>query len=519
MRRVRTFTRLAPILDEGKQLFLCRTRGEAVAARSSRVAISRSTYWAADAPALQHSVLLIPKEGRDDLARETIAPVAPIRSTALRTTRLTLRRPPQDAGGTLQAIGFQDLRGPRVSAQARPPQCAYTSFDALGLTAALAADERELDKAKDQLGDQYEFVDDFRVSIPRSVEPTDVAANRSRTALDRREWPEESGVPTAHAAGIRGAGVLVGVLDTGVDADHEEFQQQRIPYRYVPHLPQWGARDCRGFDTDGHGTHVCGILTGRSVGVVPEAQLYVASVIESETIDTSFRRVLYGLDWLLRQFARPENERSPAVLNLSLGFPATRPGVAGATWEQRLKLLRTILGILAQANVLPIVAIGNDGPNSFGYPGAFDEVLGVGAVDFDGRVAGFSGGGAVPGARTKPDLVGYGVSINSSLERDFEGRSVFKREQGTSMATPYVAGVASLYRSLFPKESVDKIKEVLFDAAQSLPYPGDRVGAGLARFRRSRSGGRNGHAAARANRKTAPKTTPRKRARLARRHE
>jgi subtilisin family serine protease len=358
-------------------------------------------------------------------------------------------------------------------------------------------DERELDDARHELGDQYEFVDDFPLSLPSRAGLGAMPANRSRMALDRREWPAESGVQPAHSAGVRGAGVLIGVLDTGVDADHEEFQQQRINYRYVslhPNSAEWPPRDCRGFDTDGHGTHVCGILGGQSVGVAPESQLYVASVIESETIFTSMTRTAHGLNWLFRQFARPDNEHVPAVLSMSLGFPAELPDVPSEQWQARLKLLRTLLQNLVQANVLPIVAIGNDGPNTFGFPGAFPEVVSVGAVDFDGRVADFSGGGTVPGGNTKPDLAGYGVGINSSLERDYDGRSVFKRQNGTSMATPYVAGIASLYRSLFPAESVDTIKEMMLNAAQALPYPATRVGAGLARFRQSNQGRRNGRA-------------------------
>src|SRR5262249_40781242 len=150
------------------------------------------------------------------------------------------------------------------------------------------------------------------------VQVDDVPANRSRTVLDRREWPEESGVQQAHDRGVRGASVLVGVLDTGVDADHSEFAGQRINFRYVslqPNSPYWPPRDCRGFDTSGHGTHVCGIVGGRSVGVAPESQLYVASVIESETIFTSLTRVAAGLNWLFRQFTRPDNEHLPAVLS------------------------------------------------------------------------------------------------------------------------------------------------------------------------------------------------------------
>ena len=83
--------------------------------------------------------------------------------------------------------------------------------------------------------------------------------NRGLSSLVNREWPEECGINPAHAQGIKGAGVMLGILDTGMDADHPEHQDRLIQFRYVslfPNSPQNPARDVRGFDPDGHGTHV-----------------------------------------------------------------------------------------------------------------------------------------------------------------------------------------------------------------------------------------------------------------------
>ena len=79
------------------------------------------------------------------------------------------------------------------------------------------------------------------------------------------------------------------------------------------------------------------------------------------------------------------------------------------------RLLRTVL----QANVLPIVAIGNDGVNQYSLPGGFDEVLAVGAVDANFNVAAFSGSTPMKEKPSKPDIFGFGVDIYSSLERDY----------------------------------------------------------------------------------------------------
>lgn len=278
---------------------------------------------------------------------------------------------------------------------------------------------------------------------------------------------------------------MIGVLDTGVDADHVEFDGKRINYRYVslfPHHPQFGSRDIRGFDLDGHGTHVCGIMCGQNIGIAPEAELFVASVIESETTLTSLIRVSAGLNWLLAQFSKPERQYRPAILNISLGFPSSSPGINPTDYQNRLNLMERLIRTLRKFNVLPVCAIGNDGPGNFGYPGAFDRVLGIGAVDFENKVASFSGGGIVGNSLVKPNLVGYGVGIYSSVERDYDGNSIYQRFNGTSMASPYVAGVGALYRCKYPGLNVDRIEELLIGNALVLSGQ-NNIGNGLAVFK------------------------------------
>ncbi|MEG4374876.1 S8 family serine peptidase [Microcoleus sp. M2_C5] len=304
-------------------------------------------------------------------------------------------------------------------------------------------------------------------------------------SIDREEinldnWPLESGVELAHSLKIRGSGVLVGVLDTGIDADHQEFRDRTVNYCYVP-LNSGQPRNVRGFDTGGHGTHVCGIIAGKNIGVAPEAKLYVASVIESETIDRSLLRIISGLDWLLDKFNESENSEPPAVLNMSLGFPST--STQSSANRQKLEILQNrLIKCVEKLNVLPIVAIGNDGQGTYHYPGAFKECFSVGAVDFQGNIANFSGSGISEG-RVKPDLVGYGVAVYSSLERKCDGQLIYKKLSGTSMATPYVTGIAALYLCEQPQLKAKELKVKLIETAFPLPnQPPERVGGGLARF-------------------------------------
>ncbi len=334
-------------------------------------------------PGYTHSTLLIPRVTGEGDEPITISPAAQARRIALRSN-LELVRPTKSTAMVLQKLGLDDARELRTVLSPVSKKGIFAPLDSLGVTIAFFNQEADQNDAEMELADQYEFVSDFPISIPCRVAMKEVPSNKSRSALDLPEWPKVSGVAAAHARGTQGAGALVGVLDTGVDADHEEFTGQRISFRYVslhPNSPGWPPRDVRGFDTDGHGTHVCGILAGKNGGVAPEVSLYVASVIESETVSTSLTRVASGLNWIFRQFTRPDNEHCPGVLSMSVGFPEAIPGADAQQQAQlalQLKTMRTLLRTLIQANILPVVAIGNEGKGRYGFPARSTTCWGLG---------------------------------------------------------------------------------------------------------------------------------------------
>ena len=276
---------------------------------------------------------------------------------------------------------------------------------------------------------------------------------------------------------------MIGVLDTGCDADHIQFRKKPIDFRYVPlgSGPD-NLRKVRGFDIDGHGTHVCGIIAGRHIGIAPAADLMVASVIESETHQTSLSRISIALDWMLSQFGSKENRSKPIIVNMSLGF---RPEYLSKSEQKALMVgIRGFISTLVEDfDVLPVVAIGNGGPGNVRAPGYFPETLSVGALNFNNKPAHFSGSGiSLTGKETQPDITGYGVNIFSSLGRDINNRSLYKYMSGTSMAAPYVTGIAALYASANAKLQGKALRQHLIDTALPLQAPADRVGAGLARF-------------------------------------
>ncbi|GMT97594.1 hypothetical protein KH5H1_17130 [Corallococcus caeni] len=468
------------------------------------------------------SFLLVPKESIETQARPGVRGTAQgervlSRSTALRfsagqkapdaLTALGLRS--ATLPGVKPAVSDQEPRGRKrargkkasdvdatpmpgapVTEQSGTEEVgSYRFMPLIGATMAHFYSQDAEKAARGELAAEFEFIPDVvPLSFPGPVSAGQTGPrNRGMSSLATREWPDESGVPLAHAQGIRGAGVMLGILDTGVDADHPEHASKTIQFRYVslfPNSPHNPARDVRGFDPDGHGTHVCGIAAGVHHGVAPEVDLYAASVIESETIRTSLGRVAAGMEWLLHQFSRPENASRPAVVNLSLGFPLQPPpGISEADYLLNQRALQAMLRRLLDSNILPIVAAGNSGPDTVGYPAAFPEALAVGAVDFERNVATFSASGAV-GRRVVPDVMGYGVNVYSSTERRCNNQAFYERMSGTSMAAPYVAGIAALYRCRAPDLTALEVRDLILANAIKLPRSANhRTGKGLAVFR------------------------------------
>lgn len=348
-------------------------------------------------------------------------------------------------------------------------------LDAFVLT---APDRQAEDSISEVLGEEYLILPNVTLSAPEPVD-LGIRGRRRRTEFG---WTEASGVALAHQDGITGQGVQVGVLDTGCDADHVQLRDRSIRFCYVNPVFPDRIRQVRGFDVDGHGTHVCGIIAGQDIGVAPGVDLLVASVIESESLTTSLHRISTALNWMLARFVEVEDRAAPALINLSLGFhPAD---VRRADRAAILAGIQIMLGtMLNEFAVLPVVAIGNDGPGRVCAPGYFSEVLSVGAVDDSHHPWGRSGSGQGPdGGLPKPDVVGYGVDIFSSLERDDENRSLYGELSGTSMAAPYVTGIAALYAARDPSLQGHDLWRKIIETALPLTAPADRVGAGLARY-------------------------------------
>lgn len=244
-------------------------------------------------------------------------------------------------------------------------------------------------------------------------------------------------------SGIGGASVPIGVMDTGLNINHLDISSNRRSVCGGNFEAGGAARneDQRLWvDSDGHGTHVTGIFAGS--GTVDPRRAGIAPLVQdirfAKALDSFGSATAVGWsraqDWLSRPTAcGPQAPVKPLVLNSSLG-------VGGAYFEAYTVIERKLDAVVWRARQLYAIAAGNEGPR-VSYAVA-KNTLAVGAVSNDGRIARFSSRGPTWDGRLFPHVVGTGVNVSAARgggsERDYVAQN------GTSMASPAVAGVGAL---------------------------------------------------------------------------
>ena len=264
--------------------------------------------------------------------------------------------------------------------------------------------------------------------------------------------------------GTRGAGVVVGVIDTGVDFTHPAlaaaWRGNDGDLDASWHVSTGENYPVPG-DGSGHGTHVAGSILGAPpgevIGVAPQAR-WIASKGLNDAGNGSASGLLASFEWMLAPGGDPAN--APHVVNNSWGSP----GQPNSTvfWEA--------VEMWVAAGIVPVFANGNDGPgdSTASAPGSFPHTIGVGATDEHDRLAWFSSRGpivwdGVP--HQKPQVSAPGWQVLSSLPGGGYGLA-----SGTSMAAPHVTGVVALMLSANPTLTIDQIRTGLEVTARSAPH-------------------------------------------------
>ena len=210
-----------------------------------------------------------------------------------------------------------------------------------------------------------------------------------------------------------GAGVKVGIIDTGIDLNHPDLKSN-IKGGFNAITQRKSAAD-----DNGHGTHVAGTVAGIDnaigvIGVSPDVSLYAIKVLGANG-SGYLSDVIEGIQWAVAQ--------NMNIINMSLGTSVN------------IESLHDAVIAANAAGVVIVAAAGNSG-SALLYPAAYPETIAVGATDITDSIAPFSNRG------TGLDLVAPGVDIFST----YKG-SAYATLTGTSMASPHVAGTAALVLS------------------------------------------------------------------------
>ncbi len=215
-----------------------------------------------------------------------------------------------------------------------------------------------------------------------------------------------------------GEGVNAYVIDTGILPTHYEFRG-----RAEAIYDALGSEGVIGVDCNGHGSHVAGIIGGRTFGVAKNVHLFSVRVLNCQGTG-AWSDVINGVNFVTWHRAQPAQQGTPAVANMSLGGETNRAVDAAVRNSIR-------------AGVVYVVAAGNGNSDASAYsPADVAEAITVGATNqYDAR-AEFSNYGPTL------DLFAPGVAIPSAW---IGGDLMIATASGTSMASPHVAGVVALY--------------------------------------------------------------------------
>jgi subtilisin family serine protease len=278
-----------------------------------------------------------------------------------------------------------------------------------------------------------------------------------KTSLDRSV--QQIGAPAAWNSGLQGDGVVIAVLDSGVDLSHPDLAGQVVAHQNF-------TAEADDVDHYGHGTHVASIIAGTGVasggryrGVAPRATLISAKVCNNLG-RCLLSSVIEGMEWAVTQ-------EGAKIVNLSIG---------GSNGPEIDPVEQAINQLSADYGVLFVAAAGNAAQfgEAVDTPAAADAALAVAAVDRADQLTVFSNRGPrAEGGAIKPEIAAPGADIVAARASGTElgplvGNS-YVALSGTSMATPHVTGAAALLAQLHPEWGPQQLKSALIGASKRNP--------------------------------------------------
>lgn len=332
---------------------------------------------------------------------------------------------------------------------------------------------------------------DARVQRSALATPIEFNALEQDLTNPKNTYLDTLGVRSLWDQGIKGQGVTVAVIDSGIASIPEFNVDPTLPegLQVTRILTRQAFNsDLKSGDNSGHGTHIAGILAGNGAksagvyaGIAPLTNLISLNVNNSEGMAYESDTVA-AMQWVLEN----KDEYNIRVVNLSVNSDSIE--------SYNNSPLDAAAEILWFNGIVVVVSAGNHDSSGEGilFPPANDPfVITVGASDENGTpdpaddfLASFSASGITSDGFSKPDIVAPGKDIISALapnsawdklypERVVDGK--YFRLSGTSMSTPMVAGAAALLLQSEPDLTPDQVKRRLVDSARLLVETNDRV--------------------------------------------
>ncbi|KIE85813.1 serine protease [Acinetobacter pittii] len=247
--------------------------------------------------------------------------------------------------------------------------------------------------------------------------------------IDQKNLPLDS----AYSYSQTGSGTTAYIVDTGILSTHQQFSG-RVLSGYTAISDGNGTSDCHG-----HGTHVAGTVGGSTYGVAKNVSLVPIRILGCDGSGAS-SNVIAGLDWILK------NGKKPAVVNMSLG------GEANASLDSAVENL-------FNNGYVMVVAAGNSNTDACSSsPARVSKAITVAATDSTDARASYSNYGSCV------DIFAPGSQINSSW---IGSNTATKVLNGTSMATPHVAGVVAEMLQSTPTATPQTISTNLLNQASN----------------------------------------------------
>jgi serine protease AprX len=291
-----------------------------------------------------------------------------------------------------------------------------------------------------------------------------------------------SDIPAVQLKGITGAGVLIGLLDTGFDwKNHESLKNANVvaEYDFINHDSSTENDSLDDPNQHNHGTLVFSIVGGfKDSSLIGSA--YGSDFILAKTEDIRSEKHIEednyaaALEWM--------ESYGVDVTSSSLGYSTFDPPEFSYTYadmDGKTTIVTRAAELAFRRGVITVTSAGNEGGTSWHYitaPADGFNTLGIGAVNNSNEIASFSSRGPTYDGRIKPDVVTQGVGVYCATAGDFTG---YQTASGTSVAAPIASGIAALLLSANPYLKNTQVRNILLETADNSSEPNNDRGYGL----------------------------------------